>query len=136
MMKKITSFAMALTAALALSGFMAGDADAQIHTAAERQAFRAQQRSENQAIRSGMRNLRQNTRQTNAANRQAWRAAGRPAPAGFRTAQRARRQQTACTGVVLRKYSRNKRAGFRAGVADYRGQAMTVARAEYARDCR
>ncbi len=136
MTKKITSFAMALTAALALSGFMATDADAQVRTAAERQAFRAQQRTDNQLIRTGMRNLRQNTRQTNSANRRAWRAVGRPDPVGFRTAQRGRRQQTACTGSVLRKYSRNKRAGFRAGVADYRGQAATIARAEYARDCR
>ncbi len=136
MTKKITSFAMALTAALALSGFMATDADAQVSTAAERQAFRAQQRTDNQVIRSGMRNLRQNTRQTNAANRRAWRTAGRPDRVGFRTAQRGRRQQTACTGSVLRKYSRNKRAGFRVGVADYRGQAATIAQAEYTRDCR
>ena len=121
MTKKITTFAMALTAALALSGFMATDADAR--TAAERQAFRAQQRTDRQTIGTINKNLRQRTRQTNAANRVAWRAAGRPNPAGFRAAQATSRQRTRCYTGAMRGFSGNSRRAFRAGVANYRGQA-------------
>jgi hypothetical protein len=127
MTKKITSFAMALTAALAFSGFMAGDADAQVRTAAERQAFRAQQRSDRIQIRSINKRLNQRTRQLNTANRQAWRAAGRPDPVGFRAAQANTRQRTACYKGALRTFKRTNRQAFRAGVADYRGQASRVA---------
>ena len=127
MTKQITSFAMALTAALALSGFMAGDADAQVRTAAERQVFRAQQRTDRIAIRGINKNLNQRTRQTNAARRQAWKAAGRPNPAAFRTAQVNTRQQSACYKGALRTFKRTNRQAFRAGVADYRGQASRVA---------
>ena len=127
MTRKITGFAMALTAALALSGFIADDAEAGVRTAAQRQAFRAQQRTDRQTIRVVNRNLRQNTRQTNAARRQTWRAAGRPNPARFRATQATNRQRTRCQTSALRGFSRNSRRGFRAGVANYRGQAGATA---------
>ena len=124
MTRKFTGFAMALTAALALSGFMATDADAR--TAAERQAFRAQQRTDRQTIGTINKNLRQRTRQTNAANRVAWRAAGRPHAVGVRAAPAATRPRTRCYTGAHRGLSGNSRRAFRAGVADYRGQARAT----------